>query len=148
MNAVKNKRYVTRFLKNRLHTFYFFGNRLGILYLLLIYISVKAAIKTSIYTKNLLILYSKFISRICELVIFKKKNWESLYILRILIQNPSKLYEKCSTTSKLRLASRLNLSFKYINFLKIKTNLLLVEIDKLHNEHNFMNRRIQFYLTQ
>lgn len=148
MNAIKNKRYVTRFFKNRLHTFYFFGHRLGILYLLLIYISVKAAIQTSIYPKNLLILYSKLVSRICEQLIFKKKNWDYLYILRILIQNLSKHYEKCSTTSKLHLASRLNLSFKYIDFLKIKTNLLLVEIDKLYNEHNFMNRRIQFYLTQ
>lgn len=148
MNAIKNKRYVTRFFKNRLHTFYFFRQRLGILYLLLIYISVKAAIQTSIYPKNLLTLYSKLVSRICEQVIFKKKNWDYLYNLRILIQNLSKLYEKCSTTSKLLLASMLNLSFKYNDFLKIKTNLLLVEIDKLYNEHNFMNRRIQFYLTQ
>ena len=148
MNAIKNKRYVTRFFKNRLHTFYFFGNRLGILYLLLNYISVKGAMQTSIYPKNLLTLYSKLVSRICEQVIFKKKNWDYLYILRILIQNLSKLYEMWSTTSKLLLASMLNLSFKYKDFLKIKTNLLLVEIDKLHNEHNFMNRRIQFYLTQ
>lgn len=148
MNAIKNKRYVTRFFKNRLHTFYFFRHRLGILYLLLIYISVKDAIKTIIYTKNLLTLYSKLVSRICEQVIFKKKNWDYLYILRILIQNLSKLYEMWSTTSKLLLASRLNLSFNYKDFLKIKTNLLLVEIDKLYNEHNFMNRRIQFYLTQ
>jgi hypothetical protein len=148
MNAIKNKRYVTRFFKNRLHTFYFFRQRLGILYLLLIYISVKAAIQTSIFPKNLLTLYSKLVSRICEQVIFKKKNWDYLYILIILIQNLSKLYEMWSTTSKLLLASMLNLSFKYKDFLKIKTNLLLVEIDKLYNEHNFMNRRIQFYLTQ
>jgi hypothetical protein len=148
MNAIKNKRYVTRFFKNRLHTFYFFRHRLGILYLLPIYIAIKAAIKSSIVTKYLFTLYSKFVSRICEQVIFKKKNWDYLYILRILIQNLSKLYEMWITTSKLLLASMLNLSFNYKDFLKIKTNLLLVEIDKLYNEHNFMNRGIQFYLTQ
>lgn len=135
MNAIKNKRYVTRFFKNRLHAFYFFSQWLGIADLPFISFSFSASSQFSSYPKKLIKFYGELVYCACYQVIFDSKNSNCFYNHTIPLQYFLKLQTKHKTIFNQLIAPYFFSTSIFKEYKKRNTHWLLVEVNKLYKKH-------------
>lgn len=145
MNAIKNKRYVTRFFKNRLHAFYFFKQFIAVAELRLISLFFAADGNTGIYLKQLHNFYRQLLYRASYLLIVTCNSSQYRFRLSNLSLDHSKLYWRCKALISYQHPSSLFDSLIVLHMSnKMKANLQSLEIDNHYNEFNSKLRSIHF----
>ena len=143
MNAIKNKRYVTRFFKNRLHAFYFFRQFIAVAELRLISLFFADDGNTGINLKQLHNFYGQLLYRASYLLIVTCNSSRYRFKLSNLNLDHSKLYWKAIISYQHPSSLFDSLIVLHISN-KMKANLQSLEIDNHYNEFNSKHRSIHF----